>query len=266
MKPVITREHGSWAVLFIPVITGIAVSRQINIPVILLVISIFFLFMSYTPAEMILQNYYRKMPRTSKLKNARLWFTLCFSLSLISGLPLVIFYEKYGLLILAAAALIFFMASMIIMFRFRKNVWSDFLAMTGLTLGAPAIMYLNENAFTSRGFVLWLLNVLFFGSSAFYVHMKMRLSSLKKNNITFDEKLSAGRLNLIYHIAAVALLVIFTLRFPSKEVIVAAYLPMILHAVAGTFKLPRKVSFKKIGIIFLAYSMIFALVLSFSCM
>lgn len=264
MKPVVTREHGSWAVLFVPVLTGITASRSFNFSVVLFIVSIFFLFMSYTPAEMILQNYYRKMPKTDKLKNARYWLAVYFSLSLLAGIPLIVFYQKHGLLTFAAVAVVFFMSSLYIMFRYRKNAWSDFLAMAGLTLSAPAVVYLNGNSFTYQSLVLYLLNVLFFGSSAFYVHMKMKLSSLKKNNISLKEKLTIGRLNLLYHAAAIVILIAFTLQFPSKLLVAIAYLPMLLHSIAGTFKLPQKVSYKKIGLTFLAYSMVFFLLLSLS--
>ncbi|MGE5429427.1 MAG: YwiC-like family protein, partial [Syntrophomonadaceae bacterium] len=154
MKPVVTREHGSWAVLFIPVLTGITASRSLNFPLVLFILSIFFLFMSYTPAEMILQNYYKKMPQTNKLKNARIWFAVYMSLSLLAGIPLIVLYQKSGLLAFTAAAIIFFSASLFVMFRFGKNVWSDFLAMAGLTLSAPAVVYLNENTFTSQSLML----------------------------------------------------------------------------------------------------------------
>lgn len=264
MKPVVTREHGSWAVLFVPVLTGITASRAVDFSIVLFIVSIFFLFMSYTPAEMILQNYYKKMPRTEKLKNARYWFFVYISLSLLAGLPLIVFYHKLGLVFFAGAALIFFISSLYIMFTFRKNVWSDFLAMAGLTISAPAVMYLTQDTFNSKSLILYLLNVLFFGSSAFYVHMKMKLSSLKKQEITLNEKLTAGRLNLLYHAAAILLLTVFILQFPSKLPAAIAFFPMILHAVAGTFKLPERVSYKKIGITFLAYSLVFFLMMSLS--
>lgn len=264
MKPVVTREHGSWAVLFVPVLTGITASRAFNLSVALFIVSIFFLFMSYTPSEMIMQTYYKKMPVTDKLKNARFWFGVYITISLLAGLPLIIFYHKLGLLIFTGAALLFFISSLYIMFTFRKNVWSDFLAMAGLTLSAPAVMYLTEGSFNSRSLMLYLLNVLFFGSSAFYVHMKMKLSSIKKQNVTLQEKLTIGRLNLIYHAAAVLLLAVFILLFPSKLLAAAAFIPMILHSVAGTFKLPKRVSYKKIGLTFLAYSIVFLLMMSLS--
>ncbi|HEX2866637.1 MAG TPA: YwiC-like family protein [Ignavibacteriales bacterium] len=264
MKPVITREHGSWAVLFIPVLTGITASRAVDFSVVLFIISIFSLFMSYTPAEMILQNYYKKMPVTEKLKNARNWFFVYISLSLLAGLPIIFVYNKPGLIFFAGAALVFFISSLYIMFTFRKNVWSDFLAMAGLTLSAPAVVYLTESNFTSKGLILYLLNVLFFGSSAFYVHMKMKLSSLKKQEVTLSEKLTIGRLNLLYNGASVVLLALFILQYPSKLLAAIAFFPMILHAVAGTFKLPGKVSYKKIGLTFLAYSLVFFLMMSLS--
>ncbi|MCU7494859.1 MAG: YwiC-like family protein [Ignavibacteria bacterium] len=266
MKPVVTKEHGSWAVLFIPVLTGIAVSRNYGLPVFLFIASVFFLFMSYTPAEMMLLSYYRRLPHSDRLKTARYWFTVYISLSLLSGIPLIAVYHKYGLLFFAAAALAFFISSLYIMFSLRKNVWSDFLAMAGLTLSAPAAVYLAENAFTSRSLLLYFLNLLFFGSSAFYVHMKMKLSSLKKSKLTFHEKLTVGKLNLLYNAVAIFLLLAFTASFPHKFLIMMAYLPMLIHAITGTFKLPEKVSYKKIGMTFLAYSVVFLLMISLSGM
>lgn len=263
-KIIITKEHGSWAVLFIPILTGITSTWSISVSLILFIISTFFLFMSYTPAEIVLMNYLRKMPSGKKIVNARYWMTLFLTLSIAAGLPLILLMHKYLLIYFALAALFFFFISLLIVIKYRKNVWSDLMAMVGLTISAPAAIYLAENAVSQKSVIVWILNVLFFGSSAFYVHMKMKLTSLKKTEIPLDEKIRIGRLNIIYHIIAVLLLTAFTAVYPSKWVIILAFVPIIVHALAGTFRMPEKISFKKIGITFLVYSIFFLLCMSVS--
>lgn len=264
-KIILTKEHGSWAVLLVPIFSGIAVSSDINYTVIPLVISLFFLFMSYTPAEILLQSYIKGRPSAGnqeKLANARYWFSIFISIALFAGIISLAITGRYLLLIFAAAASALFFLNLLIVTKIRKNAYSDFLAMAGLTLSAPAIVYFLDNSISEKGLQLWLLNVLFFGSSAFYVHMKMKFSSLKKKYPSIKEKLSIGKLNLLYQSLTLIFVLFFAFEHLYRVLIVAAFLPAVLHAILGTFILPEKVSFKKVGMIYVVYSIIFLVLIS----
>lgn len=259
MKPVITKEHGSWAVVFIPLITGAAASSGLSLSLIPFILCILFLFMSYTPAEMLIHAYVKKMPESLKLENARRWFYIYFLSGAVSGLALMLFSGKYGLLLYGAAAVFIFLISMGIVLKYRKNVWSDLAAMAGLTLSAPAAMYLLDGSNETGNLIVWLLNFAFFGSSAFYVHFKIKLASLKKQELSMSDIISTGRLNIIYHSVLFVILVALILTFPGSEFMAAAFLPMIIHVFAGTFSRKGKADFKKMGLAFLLYSFVFAL-------
>lgn len=269
-KLILTKEHGSWAVLAVPVLTGALAAENLKVTIIPLVLSLFFLFMSYTPAEIILQEYLKqqrlrksgtKSPHLSggKLSDAKYWFSIFFVTAILMGLISVVVLEKLMLLAFALAAIILFIIDLLIVIKAKKNFLSDFLAMTGLTLSAPAVIYYLDNSFSSKSLYLWLFNIIFFGSSAAYVHMKMKFAALKKKDLSLKEKLFSGRLNLLYHIIVISLVILFIIEYPLRQLAIASVMPAFIHAIAGTFILPEKTSFKKIGIIYVIYSVIFTI-------
>ncbi len=260
-KPIITKEHGSWAILFVPVIMGISAAQNFDHSIWILAISIFFLFMSYAPAEILLLNKLKKRNFSNKDKNAKSWLIIYFSIAVILGLFAVIFFNKYLLLFFGAVASIFFLLSQIFSFKFKKNVWSDLIAMFGLTLSAPAMIYFLDGKLNQTSLLVWFFNLIFFASSAIYVHFKIKIASVKNTEKSFSE-ISLGKLNLIFHVFAISLLIFFAVKFPSKIFLSIAFLPMFVHALLGTFKLSGKTNFKKLGFTLLGYSIIFAMVIS----
>jgi hypothetical protein len=256
---ILTKEHGSWIILLVPMITGILISGKFNPFVLSLALSIIFLFLSYTPAEIILHGYLKKQNANTLLRNARYWFSIFSPLSIVFGLTAIILAEKYFLLLFLVIAILLFSLSIWIVIRKRKNVFSDLLATAGLTLSAPALVYYLNGSLVNTGIYLWLFNFMFFGSGAVYVHMKIRISSLKKKKLSTNEKLSIGKLNLLFHFVSITFLLLGSINHVFNAIIGLAFFPGFTHAILGTFLIPAKTSFKKIGLTYTFYSLIFTI-------
>lgn len=258
-KPIITNEHGSWAVLFIPIITAILSSKIFNLKGFLLILSSFFLFMSYKPAEFLLQNFLRKRKDVhNKIYNIN-WLIIYLIFGLIFG-SLLVFYFNNEIIIMyfLTAFLIFFFAE-IIKYKFGKNLAGDLLAMAGLTLVAPAYLQAVSYLSFESKFILWLLNFLFFASGAFYVYMKMKHINYLNSQYPKKRILSASVLNLAYHFILIFIIIYFIKVFPNKITIAIGFLPMFIHAVLGSFKINNEINFKLIGKMLLLHSLIFSI-------
>lgn len=255
----ITKEHGAWAVLFVPMIAGAAYANSFSWNVLWLALSVLGVFLSYVPAQILLRNAAGIMPGKEKLEAAKFWLSIYCSFGALFILPL--FYQRLWLLavigIIGAAS---FAGNFILTRKIQKSIASDLTAVAGLTLSAPSTYYVITGTLDAKALVLWLLNVLFFGCSVFYVHLKIRVSAMRKNSWHLWEKLSVGKLNIFYHVLVVAFVIVLVLYHLTPATVIIAFLPMVIHAIIGTIKLSNRVKFKNLGFMLLAHSVLFGII------
>ncbi|MCG3118822.1 MAG: hypothetical protein ALAOOOJD_01097 [bacterium] len=259
--PIIPKEHGAWAVLFVPMFIGASVTGRFSLNVLYLVLSALGGFMSYVPMQTVLRAWFFAAPGTEKLRAARFWASVYLGCSGLFIVPL--FLQKLWLLVgigmVGASA---FLLNFILVRRYEKNLWSDLVAVLGLTLSAPSAYYVATGKLDQAAALLWLLNFLFFGGGIVYVHMKLRAAAMKKNALSFAEKLSLGKLNLLYHFFVLTLVGILVVKNFTPLLAMAAFVPMTIHAIYGTCKLSNTVRFKNLGLLLLAHALAFAVLLA----
>jgi hypothetical protein len=260
-KPILPKEHGAWAVLFVPMIIGIATAGQFNLMVVFLALSALGVFLSYVPVHAILRRYLGSAGAEDELQSAWFWAIAYFLAGALFILP-VLATGLWLLLPIGIVGLLCFFGNFLLTLRHSKTIAIDLTAVAGLTLSAPSAYYVAAGTLDQAAVSLWVLNFLFFGSSVFYVHMKIRARGLKKPRFSWMEKLTLGRLNLIYHVIVVTIVVVMTLRHFTTQLALIAFIPMIIHAVIGTAKLSSEVRFKNLGFLLLAQSALFGLLLS----
>jgi hypothetical protein len=258
---IITREHGSWAVLVVPMAVGITVARQYSLSELLLLFTALSAFMAYVPLQTLLRHRFVRPQNDEKLHQSKFWALAFGCLGFVSGFLLVV--SGFPLLLLfGALGTISFFANFLLTRYFQKTIAGDLVAVAGLTLGAPSMYYVAIGRLDASAFSLWTLNVLFFGSSVFYVHMKMRASGLKKMGLTLVEKLSIGKLNIIYHLSALVIVGVLALIHFTPPLAVIAFVPMTIHAIIGTIRLSGNNRYKVLGYLLLGQSVLFGLILT----
>lgn len=259
--PIIPKEHGAWAVLVVPMFIGASVTGHFSLNVLYLALSALGGFMSYVPVQTILRQWFFTAPGTEKLRAVRFWASVYLGGSGLFIVPL--FLQKLWLLggigMVGASA---FLLNFILVRRYEKNLWSDLVAVLGLTLSAPSAYYVATGKLDQTAALLWLLNFLFFGGGIVYVHMKLRAAAMKKNALSFAEKLGLGKLNLLYHFFVLTLVGILVVKNFTPLLAMAAFVPMTIHAVYGTCKLSNTVRFKNLGLLLLAHALAFAVLLA----
>jgi hypothetical protein len=261
--PVITKEHGSWAVLLVPILVSICVVRQWSADVLFVTLAALGVFLSYVPAQLLLRHYSGHEQNGEKVHQARFWLMVYLTLTAAFVVPLLLKGDDL-LLLIGVAGTMSFLSNFFFVKQFSRMIVTDLIAVAGLTLSGPSAYYVLTGTLDKTALSLYVLNFLFFGSSVFYVHMKIRASASKRGEMRWDEKLSLGKVNLFYHAAVVAIAAVFVALNFTSAVALAAFAPMIIHAVYGTLNLTTRVNFKRIGLLLLGQSILFALLVSFS--
>jgi hypothetical protein len=256
-EPIIPKEHGAWAVLFVPFLVGAGVAQGFSFRLILGAIAVLGAFMSYVPAQMVMRHHLGRPLPEGKLRQAWFWGSIYLGASIASSFPVVM--QGYLLLIpLGILGVVAFAVNFFLTRNAPKTIAGDLVSVAGLTLSALLAYYTLKGALDTTALLLWVVNLLFFGGSVLYVHMKIRAASTRKESLEPGEKFSLGRFNLLYHIAAVGIAagLVFVGALPALAIL--AFVPMAIHAFYGTLKLSGRVRFKNLGFLMLGHSVLFA--------
>ncbi len=261
-KPIITREHGSWAVLFVPMLIGVVYAGSFSVNILLLVFSALGIFLSYVPIHTLLREFNGTPQGKEKIRASIIWGMVYVSIGTAFIIPLFL-QGYYHLITFAVLGAISFFGNYFLTVKIQKSIISDLTAVAGLTLSAPSAYYISTGLFDVNAAVLWLLNFLFFGCSVFYVHMKIKVSALKKDHLPLRDKLTLGKLNILYHLFVISVVIMLSLYSFTPLTATLAFLPMSIHAVYGTITMTGKIKFKKLGFLLLGQSILFGIVLVF---
>ena len=259
----LTREHGSWAVLAVPLIVGTAAADRVLWGHGLLAIAALSAFLSYIPAQLLLQQGASKNLKVEALRAARFWAISLFGAALLAASVLVLRGEEH-LLLWALWAGLGFVGHAVFTKGKGKSMWGDFFAVGGLSAGAPAAAMLGSELTASDAILLWMKVFLFFGCSVVYVHMKIRAAARRLAEPLFWRRIRFGWVTIGYHLIVIVIVAAAVSSGPTPLPVLAAYMPMAVHAAIGTVRLTATVRFKRLGFLLLAHSIFFAVVMVYS--
>ena len=255
-KPVITKEHGTWAILLVPMAVAATTAGTFSVNAAFLVVSALGVFLSFVPLNSLMDEYMTNSHPGRFLETA-LWCMIYLAVGLGAALPLI--RDGFWMLVpLGSAAGLIFFTHFLLTRSLQKSVVTDIVAVAGLALGAPAMYYILTRSLDIHAWILFVINFFFFSSSVVYVHLKIRVTRGKRSDLTLSEKLTAGGLNLAYHAFVIAVVVALSLYRLTPATAVLAFVPMTIHAVYGTYRLTSQVSFSRLGFALLAHSIGFA--------
>lgn len=217
--------------------------------------------MSYRPVQTILRHVFVGAQSKVKLVQAGFWSAAYLFVGVCFLIPLLA--DGHMLLVaLGIAGATAFLATFAVSRRRARTIPGDLMSVCGLTLTAPAEYYVGSGVLDMNAAMLWVFSILFFGSSVLYVHMKMRATQTGHTGMKLAERLSLGKLNFLYHFAVIALVTGMGVYQHAPYFALGAFVPMILHAMYGTFRLSGSVLFKQLGFLLLGQSVLFGVLLS----
>ncbi|MEK6649515.1 MAG: YwiC-like family protein [Bacteroidota bacterium] len=256
----LTREHGSWAVLAVPLAVGTASSVQVRWEHAALAIAAMAAFLSHVPIRVILEHVAGRRRDDALLRGARWWAPILVGVALALTSVLVLRGATFLLSCVLIGGATLAVRSTLQRSGKRSSL-GDLFAVAGLSLGAPAAFALGSRGMKDSAFILWVEMFLFFGCTVVYVHMKIRAAAQKLHAFSVRDRIQFGWVTLAYHVAVMAIVAVVVSAQRTPVLALAAYLPMSIHAVVGTIRLTGAVQFKRLGFMLLAHSAAFGALL-----
>jgi hypothetical protein len=259
-KPVIPREHGAWAILLLPLMLGAVIAGRFTPAVLVLLASALFVFLSYTPARVLSRHLTDQRQAPGRLRQAA-WWTALYLIPGIAGCVWLLAHGHHALLLPGALAMASFLAALFASCSMPKSIAGDLFSVVGLSLGAPAAYAVASGVLDRTAWLSYLMIVLFFGSSVFYVRMKINAIAVRRESLTWREKWALGKPNILYQSVVIGIVVALAFVQWSPRLVPLAFVPMIVHAFLGTIFLSRRVKLTTLGSLLVAQSVAFGALL-----
>lgn len=256
------KEHGAWAMLYIPFVLGVLVAGRVSWPVGLLLVAVSALFISRESLLFWLRARRRNREAGEAAREAKRWLLGYLGVAAACGLPLLIVYRFDGLLPMGLAGLALLLLNGTQGAQLEeRSIRNELLAIAALTMTAPAAHYVAHGVWTSTALWLWALSMTYFASSVFYV--KLRVSALHSKARPGEAR---ARYHCLYYHASLLLallLLCVTGNLPLSAM--AAFLPVLGRSFWSLFRPSPRINLKRAGWLEVIYSLVFlaALTLSF---
>jgi len=244
------KEHGAWAMLYVPFVLGVAVAGRVNWQVLLLLLSATAVFISRES----LLVYCRARARGRDATEAGRTLLLYLALAAAFGSPLIFACNLFLLipLGLVGAALLLINGKQATRMEERSTT-GEIMAIGGLTMTAPAAYYAASGRWDVTAFWLWLLSALYMASSVFYIKLRVyRLNPRKQ-----AEQRQALRSCAFYHSFLIVALLALIFAAGWGLFVFIAFAPALLRTFWGMVRPKTKMNLTRAGILEIVYSMIF---------
>lgn len=245
--------------LIIPLVVGALAGGPLTPHVLLTFIAAFFAYLARHPLVLIA----RAGGQRQRIAAGTLpWLLIYGAVAAISGLGVVLAGRYWLLLAIAALAVVplglnLFLATR----RAEMSLAGELLGIGGLSLGAPAMFYVAAGVLQPQALGLWLLTFLYFGGTVFYIKLKVRIHSRQSAPGSAVERLLIAKATIIYHLGVVILTALLVGSGLAPLLAPLAYIPATCKAVQGALHWQRPVNVRRLGVIEVVHSLLFAVLL-----
>ena len=252
MRPTlkIPKEHGAWAMLYVPLAIGALVAWSAPLRLLLLALSVTFFFI----ARESLLIWWRSRSRGQQNDQAQRFMLSYLALAGIFGAPLLVVYQLYWFFALALGALMLLAINARQAVRHQdRTIGGEMMAIAGLTLTAPAAYYAASGTFDAGALSLWALCALYFASSVFYV--KLRVSAI--NPRSNEARRQSWRRCAFFHAFLLTSLLILSVTGSMNLFALAAFSPVLVRSFWHLARPVRRINLRSVGWLEIVYSVVF---------
>ncbi|MEW6208855.1 MAG: YwiC-like family protein [Acidobacteriota bacterium] len=251
------KEHGAWAMLYVPMVVGVIVAGGFPARALLIALAVTAVFIS-RPS---MQSWWRARSQGQTDKDSFRAMIFCLGLAAACGLPLILIDHLYGLIPLgAASALLLALNAEQTVRRQDRAVANEILAILGLTLTAPVAYYAVRGAWDAKAICLWAMCALFFASSVFYVRLRVYSVNARKE----DERRKLWRACALYHSFLLVSLVALAVTGNLRVFALIAFAPALGRSFRHMIAPVGRLNLKKIGVMEIVYSIVFLIFIALS--
>jgi hypothetical protein len=134
--------------------------------------------------------------------------------------------------------------------RLEMSVLGEWTAIAGATLAAPGGYVLFAGAWNITAVMLYALNLLYFGGTVYYIKFKVREQPrLTTPASNWRARLWAARAPILYTIIALIIVGVLAMLIPLPKVLI------------GALERPTRVNLPRLGVIEIAHSLAFMLLM-----
>jgi len=251
------REHGAWAMFIVPLIIGIGAGGQWDPNLLPLALTAFGFFLLRYPLMLLV-----KSRSADARSSAARWSTFYAALAAASGIWLLLSTQLWPLIPIGALGFLSLATYLwLAARRAEMSLAGEWIGIAGLALGAPSAYLVATHAFDTTAIVLYLLNVLYFGGTVFYIKFKVREQPrVVAPTARWLEKLWVGRVTILYHAMALIIVTLLALIGTLPALAAAAFALPTCKAIGGVTTRPARLNIPRLGFIELGVTVVFALV------
>jgi hypothetical protein len=254
----IPREHGAWAMLYVPFVIGVATVDHFVWRAIPFLLGMTAAFFAHEPLVTALRLDPSRPQNRERRQQLVFWLIVFLAIAAMSILPLVIVDHLWYLLVLGGATgLLLLLHGYLVSELSQRSFAAEFLGVLCLTSSSAAARYVLLCSLDRMAFVLWVLNILYFSSSIFYVKMRVSRYAKKPDSRSLTLQCAA------YHIVLLVCLVLFVLRGEGSFLAALAFAPILIRTFYAMLFPQASLNLKRIGLAEIAYSLAFVVLLSF---
>lgn len=250
--PPLPREHGVWAWLLLPLVTGGAAVGSVSAPLVLLAAGSLAAFCVRAPLEQV-----RRRPARRRVYLA--WASLYAVAALLTLVPLLAYYQRWALLPLGAlGAAVALPALFSRGLRYRWRAQGELLVVGGLALLAPAAYHAATGEFDGQAAAVWLPPALYGAGSVFYVRMLLEQRRVAASARGLGERGGAvGYLAVLWGVTGAA-----ALLGTLPALVMAAFVPLTLKVALAVVRRTAVDDVRRTGIVEALHAVLFAALLA----
>ena len=263
------KEHGSWAMLAVPLMVGFAVAAQNAAQnaaqwqwrSLLLIAAALGLFLVRFPIDTLIKT--RKRPTADRARLIR-WSIIYGSIAMACGGWLIVVDQLYALVeigLIGAALLVYHW--WLVERRQEMSALGELAGIFGLALGAPLAYYASTGMLAGTALALWIVNALYFGGTVFYIKLKVRQQPKEPAPDRVGERLIKAKACLTYQSIVLTILIVLVAWRDVPALVLLAFVPMTLKVLIGATRWQdrKSLSLPRLGIIEMIHSVIFAVLI-----
>lgn len=249
LKQILPREHGAWAMLFVPILIGLSIVEW-SLDIGLICFLMILLFIAHHPI-----NTYIKQKINRKNKQLLVIGLSFYLLIILGGVYLLFNYQSLQFVLLCCLAMLTFVFHLFLSYKKKElSTVNELIGIVGLTVSAPLLYVMNENRLDFIAYYVWGVNFVYFASTVFYIKLRVRLLPKVNRQLSLFDKLMLGK----YSILSLIIPMLFSGIFLNTIILIPLIPPLIKVIICLVNWTPStKLNIKHIGYLEIVLSILF---------
>ncbi|MBC8323603.1 MAG: YwiC-like family protein [Candidatus Marinimicrobia bacterium] len=243
----------------IPAVMAASLAGEWNWASLFLIASFILIFLSYEPAVRVVRRWKNKHILS---KDSMYWIILFAGSGALIATAVFSRYGQWNALFFGCVVALTMMIHLwLTVNKQNMSIPGELVGVFGLTSSAPVIYLFLHQSMDARGWILWLINFLYFAGSIYYIKLKLRIQPQLSEPSTHIKIKKAVPL-LVYNMILILFLWITIWLRGYTWLFLLAFGPYIIKSIIGIFTWQTKAAFnpKQTGFVELFHAIFFLII------